>query len=144
MKSSARQFRHRQATISPSAIQRRPRASASRRLTSGRPVALSRVPRRATEVVIYRPSRSATQIGTRGTHGWILEFEPTRRPTMDFLMGWTGGGDTDSQVRLRFPDRDSAERFARAQGLEATVIDRPQPPLRPRSYAANFIARPPA
>jgi NADH dehydrogenase len=104
--------------------------------------ALSPVPRQAIEAVIYRPSRSATQIGRRGTESWILEFEPTKRPAIDFLMGWTGEGDTDGQVRLRFPDRESAERFARAQGLEPTIIDRPHSPLRPKSYAANFTARP--
>ena len=82
------------------------------------------MPRQAAEAVIYRASRSPIQAGRRGTRSWILQFEPTKRPAIDFLMGWSGEGDTDTQVRLRFPDRTSAERFARAQGLEPIVIDR--------------------
>jgi hypothetical protein len=142
MKSTSRWLRHHQAEISSSVMRCAPRAAMSRRPVSGRVPALSSVPRQVTEAVIYRPSRSATQIGRRGTHSWILEFEPTKRPTIDFLMGWTGEGDTDSQVRLRFPDRASAERFTRTQGLEPIVIDRPLSPLAPKSYAANFSARP--
>ena len=91
--------------------------------------------------MIYRPSRSATQIGTRGTKSEILEFDPTKRPKIDFLMGWAGEGDTESQVRLQFADRESAERFARGQGLDPIVIDRPEPRVRLKSYAENFVTR---
>lgn len=143
MKRTSCRSRHRQAAVSPSAKPCGPRTATSRRSASGRMPALSSVPRQAVEAVIYRPSPSATQAGRRETQSWILELGPTKRPTIDFLMGWTGEGDTDSQVRLRFTDRASAERFARAQGLEPVVIDRPQPALKPKSYAANFTARPP-
>jgi hypothetical protein len=142
MKATLHQFRHRRAASSPSETPSGRRTSMSRSPTSGRMPALSSVPRQATKAVIYRPSRSATQIGRRRTLSWLLEFEPTKRPAIDFLRGWTGEGDTDGQVRLRFPDRASAERFARAQGLEPIVIDRPRSPLRPKSYAANFTAHP--
>lgn len=108
------------------------------------PPTISAAPRlRATHAVIYSPSRPATQSGTRRTKSWVLEFEPRTRPKIDFLMGWTGESDTDGQIRLQFPDRESAESFARTQGLASIVIDRTEPQLRPKSYAANFSETPP-
>jgi hypothetical protein len=50
-----------------------------------------------------------------GTPDWILEFEPTRE-TLDPLMGWTGGSDPVSQVRLHFPDPQSAIAYAEQHG----------------------------
>lgn len=142
MNCASRRFRHRQAAISSLEMHPGPTVPGPRLSGSGRLPARSRVPRQATEAVIYRPWRSATQSGMRGTRGWVLEFEPTKRPRPDFLMGWSGEGDIDSQVRLRFPSREDAERFARAQGLQATVIERALPRSRPKSYAANLLVQP--
>lgn len=96
---------------------------------------------RKTQAVIYRQTPSVTQGGRAHAKNWILEFEPTSPPVTEPLMGWTGGGA--EQVRLRFPDRTSAERFAQRQGMEWTVIEPPpKPGLRPKSYADNFRAAP--
>ncbi|HEX6979669.1 MAG TPA: NADH dehydrogenase ubiquinone Fe-S protein 4 [Alphaproteobacteria bacterium] len=96
---------------------------------------------RETRAVIYRQTPSVTQSGRAGAKNWILEFEPTSPPVTDSLMGWTGGGG--ERVRLRFPDRASAERFARRQGVEWTVVEPPPKlNLRPKSYADNFRVAP--
>ena len=61
---------------------------------------------------IYLPARSAMQSGQAATREWILEFAPEDRKVLDPLMGWTGSGDMDGQVRLRFPTRDEAIAYA--------------------------------
>lgn len=98
---------------------------------------------RGTRAIIYKPAPSVMQ-GRRAARHWVLEFEPVRPPVKDFLMGWTGGGDADAMVRLRFPDRASAERFAKVQCLDYTVVEPPpEPALKPRAYADNFTVPPP-
>ncbi len=89
---------------------------------------------------IYRPARNAMQSGTARTHDWILEHAPAAGREIDPLMGWTSSGDTESQVRLRFPTREAAEDYARAHGLEFDVIEpKPRKPvIRPRGYGENF------
>ena len=72
---------------------------------------------------IYRPSRSVTQSVAQRPE-WILEFEPTRQ-ALDPLMGWAGGGDTVSQVRLHFHDLLSAVEYAEQHGCQYDVEEPP-------------------
>ncbi|MCA0906050.1 ETC complex I subunit [Ruegeria marisrubri] len=62
-------------------------------------------------VRIYRPAKSATQSAPR-KRDWILEFEPCRARTLDPLVESTLGNDPFRQIRLTFPDRDSAIAYA--------------------------------
>ncbi len=80
--------------------------------------------------------------GAAGTRRWVLEFVPGSAGELDPLMGWTGSGDTRSQVRLSFPSREAAEAFARAGGVEASVSGpKPRGPgVRPLGYGGNFAA----
>ena len=89
---------------------------------------------------IYQPTRSAMQSGTAKNHQWVLEFGPTQNAAVDPLMGWTGSGDTQSQVRLRFDSRAEAEAYAQAKGIDFTVTEphaRKQN-VRTRGYGENF------
>ncbi len=89
---------------------------------------------------IYRPSRTAMQSGTAGTHHWVLEFSPAQARQIDPLMGWTSSGDMDAQVRLRFKDRAAAEAYAEEHGIDAIVITPKtrRPNLRKGGYGDNF------
>jgi ETC complex I subunit conserved region len=89
---------------------------------------------------IYRPARNAMQSGTAQTHEWVLDFAAAEERALDPLMGWTGSGDTQAQVRLRFATREAAEAYAREKGIEFTVLE-PQarkPNVRLRGYGENF------
>ena len=88
---------------------------------------------------IYRPSKTAMQSGRARTAEWVLEFEPKDARRSDPLMGWTVTADTESsQVRLAFPDRDEAVRYAEAHGIAFQLID-PAPAKRIiKAYADNF------
>ena len=57
---------------------------------------------------IYQPSRNAMQSGQGKTKRWVLEFSQSEVRNIDPLMGWTGSGDTNSQVKLFFETKDEA------------------------------------
>ncbi|WP_284165907.1 ETC complex I subunit [Frigidibacter sp. SD6-1] len=89
---------------------------------------------------IYQPARTAMQSGTAKTHAWVLEFAPGEAREVDPLMGWTGSGDTQAQVRLRFESREAAEAYATANGIDyaVTLPHARKPNVRPRGYGENF------
>lgn len=89
---------------------------------------------------IYQPSKSAMTSGQGNTRSWMLEYAPTERRRIDPLMGWTGSGDMDSQVRLRFASKEAAIDYAERHGI-AYHVEEPkkrQANVRPRGYAGNF------
>ena len=87
---------------------------------------------------IHQPPKSAMQSGRAGTHHWVLEFESDRPNAADPLMGWIGGADTQTQVRLQFPTKDEALAYAARHGLDAEVELPTARTLRPKAYADNF------
>jgi hypothetical protein len=89
---------------------------------------------------IYQPARNAMQSGTAKTHVWMLDFAPEEASEIDPLMGWTGSGDTQSQVRLKFDSREAAEAYAKEKGIayEVTEPHKRKPNVRARGYGENF------
>lgn len=89
---------------------------------------------------IYQPAKTAMQSGTAKTHQWVLEFAPAEVRNVDPLMGWTGSGDTQAQVRLKFESREAAEAYANEKGIayEVTLPHARKPNIRPRGYGENF------
>lgn len=78
--------------------------------------------------IIYRPARSAMTSAPRPNY-WVLEFEPSRPPQIEPLMGYTSSDDPYRPIRLKFPDRDSAVDFAERQDWRYIV--REDAPRRP-------------
>jgi hypothetical protein len=91
---------------------------------------------------IYQPARTATQSGRAKTRHWLLELEPQDRKRIDPLCGWSGSGDTEQQLQLRFSTREAALAYARRVGLEVRLFESHQRVVRPKSYADNFTRRP--
>lgn len=89
---------------------------------------------------IYQPARNAMQSGMGKTKTWILEFAPAERREVDPLMGWTGSGDTNTQVKLRFDSREAAEAYAREHGIETVVLQphKRKANIRQGGYGENF------
>jgi hypothetical protein len=87
---------------------------------------------------IYQPPKNAMQSGWAKTHEWVLEFIPVRARVPDPLMGWIGGADTQTQVRLTFDTREEAIAYADKNGvtyeIELPVTRR----IKPKAYADNF------
>ena len=65
--------------------------------------------------------RKTTQSGKANTGGWLLEFERRCRPCApDPLTGWNGSGDTNTQVRMKFPTKEAAIAYATSTGFPIT------------------------
>ena len=90
------------------------------------------------KVRIFQPAKTAMQSGRAATEKWQLEFAPGAPRVADPLMGWTGSGDTRSQVRLGFETKEEAVAFAERHGLPYLVEEPNQRQFRPKSYADNF------
>jgi hypothetical protein len=71
----------------------------------------------------------------------VLELEARARPWIEPLMGWTASRDPDRQVRLVFPSKDSALRYALRHGLsldvEAGHTRVPPPGVAPAAAASS-------
>ena len=87
---------------------------------------------------IYRRSSSAMQSG-RGKQCWVLDYAPETPKRVDSLMGYTSSDDMNSQIRLEFPTRDAAIRYADREGIDyRVVLSGVELPRRRISYSDNF------
>ena len=91
---------------------------------------------------IYQPSRNAMQSGQARTRDWLLEFVPADAKSIDPLMGWTGSGDMNSQVRLSFPTREEAVAYAERNGIVYETFEprKRRHVLRQNGYGDNFAS----
>ena len=87
---------------------------------------------------IFQPPKTAMQSGRAKTHAWVIEFLPTTARHPDALMGWSGGGDTQTQVKLTFENRDEAITYAQRAGLDYEVELPQARRVKPKAYADNF------
>lgn len=87
---------------------------------------------------IFQQPKSAMQSGKARTDEWVLEFEQSEARKPDPLMGWTGSGDTQAQVKLTFPTKDAAKAYAEKYGITARVHTTPEKSLKLQAYADNF------
>lgn len=87
---------------------------------------------------IYQRPKSAMQSGKALSDQWVLDFAPAEARKADPLMGWTGSGDTQAQVQLRFPTCEEAQAYAQKHGIAARVHTTPPKRLKIQAYADNF------
>jgi len=87
---------------------------------------------------IYQRPKNAMQSGRAGTDQWLLEFNPAEAQRADPLMGWSGSGDTQRQVRLSFASAEAAKEYAERYGIDAIVHPTPPRRLKLQAYADNF------
>lgn len=87
---------------------------------------------------IYRPSKNAMQSGRGKLKKWVLEFTPASSRFADPLMGWTGSKDMNSQIVLKFDDKESAIAYCEAHKIEYKVSEPKERKLNIKAYADNF------
>lgn len=87
---------------------------------------------------IYQRPKSPTQSGKALIEQWVLEFAAAEAKKPDPLMGWSGSGDTQQQVTLKFPTKEDAIAYAERYGIEAVVHSTPRRGLKLQAYADNF------
>jgi hypothetical protein len=93
------------------------------------------------EARIFRPSKTATSSGRAKTRLWVLEMEPRSRLEADPLCGWIGSDDTERQLQLHFPTKETAIAYAKRNGIAYRVFEPHQRMVRPKSYAENFVRK---
>lgn len=86
---------------------------------------------------IFLPPKNAMQSGRAGTD-WVLSYGSDAPAHADRLMGWIGGGDTQTQVRLVFPNKDDAVAYANRAGIPYDVELPRERRVRIKAYADNF------
>ncbi len=87
---------------------------------------------------IYKPAKTAMQSGRGKTHTWILEFEQALPRRIEPLMGWTGSGDMNQQVKLRFATKEEAIAYAEREGIPFEVSEPHERERKRVSYSDNF------
>jgi hypothetical protein len=112
---------------------------AAQQATAEMPLTRSVFPRDAL-AVIYKPAPSPMSSGLAHTGDWKLRFERRSPPYIEPLMGWTGSGDTLTQVELCFPSAESAVAYARRQGIQFRVEGLSEQEAKPRLVSNNAEA----
>ena len=87
---------------------------------------------------IYQETKNAMQSGKAREGRWVLEFESHSPRRAAPLMGWSGGADTQSQVRLVFDSLDEAKAYAERESIQFHVVPPAERKLKLQSYADNF------
>ena len=92
--------------------------------------------------IIYKPSKTAMQSGRNATvsrgNDWVLEFPRQSAARPDRLMGWQSSSDTARQVKMRFPDKQTAIAYAESHNIAYHVSEPKLRRVKPRAYADNF------
>ena len=68
---------------------------------------------------------------------WCLEFE-TKDTFVNPLMGWESSNDTIGEVKLKFPTKEKAIEYAKANNIDYTIIEPKKKEFVIKSYADNF------
>ncbi|MEO6093181.1 MAG: ETC complex I subunit [Novosphingobium sp.] len=87
---------------------------------------------------IFQRPKNAMQSGQALTDLWVLEFVPAEAKQPDPLMGWSGSGDMQQQLKLAFPTCEGALAYAERYGINARVQATPPRRLKLQAYADNF------
>jgi hypothetical protein len=87
---------------------------------------------------IYKKIENNMQRGSANGKGWILEFDNPQGIRADPLTGWSGGGETQGQVKLLFPSVEAAIAYAQQNEVDYHVVPTPRRTLKIQAYADNF------
>jgi len=90
------------------------------------------------KAIIYKPSKTAMQSGTKKYDKWLIEYV-TEKPGINPLMGWESSTDTLTELRLEFSSKALAVEYAKKNKLNFEVIDSKIRKIIKKSYGDNFI-----
>ena len=82
--------------------------------------------------------RRTTQSGRANSGLWLLEFERSEGQRADPLTGWSGSGDTNTQVKLTFRTKDEAVAYAERRKIAYHIVPATPVKLKLQAYADNF------
>jgi NADH dehydrogenase (ubiquinone) Fe-S protein 4 len=89
------------------------------------------------KAIIYKPSKTPMQSGTRKYNKWIIEFI-TEKTGINPLMGWESSTDTYSELKLEFNNKELAIEYAKKNKINYEVVEASIKKIIKKSYADNF------
>ena len=91
------------------------------------------------KVKIYKPTKSAMQSGKNNTKKWLMIYlEENNAKQLNPLVGWTSSSNTETQLKLFFPSKETAIEYAESEGFEYEVEEPALPSIKQKTYAENF------
>ncbi len=90
------------------------------------------------QVSIYQPTKTTMQSGVHNCKHWLLKFNHDGSREIEPIMGWTSSKDTLHEVKMKFPNKESAIDFAKQNNLNYEVIEPQLKKFVKRTYADNF------
>ena len=78
------------------------------------------------------------QSGRKNTKKWLLEYESSKTG-INPLTGWETSKDTLSEIKLFFPNKEAAIRYANKNNVEFTIIEPKERKVIIKSYTNNFL-----
>jgi len=87
---------------------------------------------------IIEVQRRTTQSGRARDGKWTLEFEREQPQRPDPLTGWSGSGDTKTQVWLSFDTKEEALAYAKRKGFTVHLVPAAPVAMKIQAYADNF------
>jgi hypothetical protein len=91
------------------------------------------------KVKIYQPAKSAMQSGKKNNKEWRIEAVTEKNEkSLNPLMGWVSGNNTETQLQFKFPNKKEAIAFAKSQNFEYEIFEPKTSSIKKKSYAQNF------
>jgi hypothetical protein len=87
---------------------------------------------------IFQRQKNAMQSGNARADEWVLQFESHKPHVPDPLTGWSGNGDTQSQVTITFDSAEDAKAYAERNDISYHLVPPATRKLRLQAYADNF------
>jgi|TARA_B100000123_G_C25685148_1_gene408264 ETC complex I subunit conserved region. len=87
---------------------------------------------------IYIPTKTSMQSGRGKQKKWLLEFY-TNESRQNHLMDWQTSTDTLSEVKLAFPSKEQAIKYATKNNIKYKIIEPKKRKITIKSYADNFL-----
>ena len=91
---------------------------------------------------IFKPTKNEMQSGLKSSEKWRFEYAPEQSKELDPLMGWTGSGDMNGQIRLTFDSKEEAVAYAERNNIDYVVKEPHVRKKRLKNYADVFAFRP--
>ena len=90
------------------------------------------------KAIIYKPSKSAMQSGTKKFNKWFLKFITKDKGTNP-LMGWESSEDTLNELNIEFKTKELAINYAKKKKIDFELIEPRKRKTVKKSYADNFL-----
>ena len=76
--------------------------------------------------------------GKRNSKNWFLKFD-TLNTGVGPLMGWETSKDTMSEVKIEFPSKEQAVKYAKKNNIDYYVVEHQESKIIKKSYTNNFL-----